>query len=69
MTGTLTVNPYVFSYTISDDSQTYGTPANFASDLGTVICTKVNGETLDISYQSDGDAATSNVGTYAIGGC
>ena len=31
--GTLTVNPYAFSYTIGNDSQTYGTPANLATDL------------------------------------
>ena len=31
--GTLTVNPYAFSYTIGNDSQTYGTPADLAADL------------------------------------
>jgi mucin-19 len=66
--GTLTVNPYVFSSTIGNDSQTYGSPTNFAHDLGTTISTGVNGETLEIAYASTGDSATANVGSYAITG-
>ncbi len=66
--GTLTVNPYAFTYDVGNDSQTYGSPANFSSDLGTTIPTGVNGETLDISYCSCGDTATANVGTYQIHG-
>jgi hypothetical protein len=66
--GTLTVNPYAFTYTIGNDSQTYGRPANLAGDLGTAISMGVNGETLDISYASTGDTATANVGGYAIAG-
>ena len=65
--GTLTVNPAVVNYTIGIDSQTYGSPANLATDLGTTIA-GVNGETLGITYSSTGDAATANVGTYAITG-
>ena len=65
--SSLTVTPYVLSYTIGNDSQTYGTPADFAGDLGTTIA-GVNGETLGISYSSDGDTATAAVGTYAITG-
>ena len=66
--GTLTVNPYAFSYTIANDSQTYGTPANLASDLATTIDTGVNGQNLAIAYSSTGDTATAHVGTYAITG-
>ena len=65
---TQTVNPAAISLTIGNDSQTYGTPANFATDLGTTINTGVNGETLGITYSSTGDTATANVGTYAITG-
>ncbi len=66
-TGTLTVDPAVVNYTIGTDSQTYGSPANLATDLGTTIA-GVNGETLGITYSSTGDAATANVGTYAVTG-
>ena len=65
--GTLTVNKATVDYTIGNDSQTYGTPAIFATDLGTTIA-GVNGETLDIAYSSTGDTATANVGSYAIAG-
>ena len=65
--GTLTVDPAVVNYTIGTDSQTYGSPANLATDLGTTIA-GVNGETLGITYSSTGDTATANVGTYAITG-
>jgi len=65
-TGTLTVNKYTFTYTIPNDSQTYGSPANFATDLGTAITTGVNGEKLDIAYSSTGDTATAAAGTYSI---
>ena len=66
--GTLTVNKYAFSYTIGNDSQTYGTAANLATDLGTTITTGVNGENLAIAYSSTGDTTTAHVGTYAITG-
>ena len=66
--GTLTVNPYAFTYTIADDSQTYGTAADFVTDLGTTINTGVNGENLDIAYTSSGDTDTADVGTYGIMG-
>src|SRR4029077_7138181 len=48
--GALTVKPFAFSYTTPNDSQTYGTPANLATDLGTTINTGVNGQNLDIAY-------------------
>ena len=66
--GTLTVNQYAFSYTIGNDSQTYGTAANLATDLGTTITTGVNGQNLAITYSSTGDTATAHVGAYAITG-
>jgi hypothetical protein len=66
--GTLKVNPYEFSYTIGNDSQYYGHPANLAQDLGTTIPTGVNGQNLDISYSSLGDTASAPVGTYDIDG-
>ncbi|HJT30955.1 MAG TPA: hypothetical protein VJ783_02730, partial [Pirellulales bacterium] len=66
--GTLTVNPYAFTYTIGSDSQTYGSPADLANDLGTTINTGVNGETLGITYASTGNTSTANVGSYAITG-
>jgi hypothetical protein len=41
-TATGTISPYAFSYQIGNDSQTFGYPANFATDLGTTIPTGVN---------------------------
>jgi hypothetical protein len=66
--GALTVNPYAFTYTIGNDSQIYGSPANLANDLPPTVPTGVNGETLDISYASSGDTATAPVGGYSITG-
>ena len=66
--GTLTVNPYAFSYQIANDSQIYGTAANLSKDLGTTINTGVNGQNLDIAYSSSGDTNTAAVGTYPITG-
>ena len=66
--GTLTVNPYAFTYQIGSASQTYGTTANLAGTLGTTISTGVNSQTLAISYSSTGDTGTADVGTYAISG-
>jgi hypothetical protein len=66
--GTLTVNPYAFSYTIGNDTQTYGTAANLAADLPGPITTGVNGQNLAISYSSTGDTGTANVGAYDITG-
>src|SRR5208337_1753114 len=67
---TLMVNPCAFTYTIQNDSQTYGSPTNLANDLGTTINTGVNGENLDIAYSSTGDTATAQVvgSPYAITG-
>jgi hypothetical protein len=65
--NTLTVSPYAFSYTIGNDSQTYGSAANLTADLPSTIAA-LGGETLDISYSSAGDTATAGVNTYAITG-
>ena len=66
--GTLTVNKATLDYTIGSDAQTYGTPAELATDLGTTIPTGVNGQNLDITYASTGDTGTASVGGYAITG-
>ena len=66
--GTLTVNPYAFTYQIGTAAQTYGTAASLAGALGTTISTGVNSQTLAISYSSTGDTATADVGSYAISG-
>ena len=66
--GTLTVNKDAFTYTIANDSQTYGTAANLSKDLGTTISTGVNGQTLGIAYSSSGDTSSAHVATYAITG-
>ncbi|HEX7450464.1 MAG TPA: hypothetical protein VF306_23085, partial [Pirellulales bacterium] len=66
--GTLTVDPYAFTYTIGNDKQVYGSPADLAKDLGTTIATGINGETLGITYASTGDTATANAGSYPITG-
>ena len=66
--GALTVTPYAFSYTIANDTQTFGYPANLAADLGSTINTSVNGEALSITYSSTGDNAAAVVGPYAITG-
>ena len=62
------ITPAQLSYTIGNASQTYGTPVNLATALGSTIATGVNGETLGISYMSTGNTATANVGGYAITG-
>jgi hypothetical protein len=64
----LTVNKIAFSYTIRNDSQIYGDPANLSHDLGTTIPTGINGENLDIAYNSAGDMAAASVGSYPITG-
>jgi hypothetical protein len=64
--GSLGVRPFAFTYTIGDDSQLHGTPADLAADLGTTIPTGVNGENLAITYSSTGDTATAGVGQYPI---
>ncbi|HEX7447453.1 MAG TPA: hypothetical protein VF306_07900, partial [Pirellulales bacterium] len=65
--GTLTVDPYAFSYTIGNDLQVEGFPANLAADLPATI-SGVNGETLNIAYASAGDTATAAPGAYPITG-
>src|SRR5205085_2540515 len=57
----LTVTRFAFTDQVGNDSQTYGSPANFPSDLGTTINTGVNGENLAITYSSTGDTATAHV--------
>ena len=64
----MTVDKATLDYTIANDTQTYGTAAVFATDLGTTIPTGVNGETLDIAYSSTGDTTTASVGSYEITG-
>jgi hypothetical protein len=66
--GTLTVNPYSFTYTIGSTNQVYGTQVNLATALGTTIATGVNGQTLSITYSSTGNNPTAVVGTYPITG-
>jgi hypothetical protein len=64
-----TVNQAPISYTIQNDSQTYGSPANLAVDLPGSFTTGINNETLSIgNYFSSGDTATANVGHYDITG-
>jgi hypothetical protein len=66
--GAGTINPHAFTYQIGNDSHSYGSTANFATDLGTSINTGVNGENLSITYSSPGNTATSGVGTHPITG-
>ncbi len=66
LSGTLTVNPYAYSYTVGDDRQTYGKAAILAADLPATINTGINGEKLAITYRSDGASDTAAAGTYAI---
>jgi hypothetical protein len=61
----LTINKANLSYTIGNQSQTYGTPAVLANPT---ISTGVNGQTLVINESSLGDTATAHVGSYAITG-
>src|SRR5205823_1150086 len=65
-TASGTITPYAFSYTVGNDTQTYGAPANLAADLPGTIGTGVNGETVSISYTSAGDTAAAHVGSYDI---
>src|SRR5207302_1840028 len=52
--GTLFVNQAPLFFTIANDGQAYGSPANLANDLPGTIATGVNGETLSITYSSSG---------------
>src|SRR5262249_46841841 len=64
-----TISQLAFTFNIGNASQTYGTPADLAAQLGTTtITTPFNNETLDISYSSTGDTATADVNTYLITG-
>ena len=66
--GTLTVNPYAFSYTIGNDSQTYGSPANLTTDLPSTISTGVNGESLAHQPTAARRHHHRTAGGYAIDG-
>jgi uncharacterized repeat protein (TIGR01451 family) len=65
---TFTISPAPIRYTIGNDTQAYGYPANLAADLPASFSSGINGETLDITYSSSGDTSTAPVGTYAITG-
>ena len=60
---TFTISPATISYTIGNDTQAYGYPANLAADLPSSFSTGINGETLDITYSSSGDTSTATVGS------
>jgi hypothetical protein len=60
-----TVSKYAFTYTVGNATQTYGSPVNLGSALGTTISTGINGETLAIIYSSSHDTNMAHVGTYA----
>ncbi len=62
------ITPAKISYTIGNDTQSYGSPANLAAGLPSSFQTGINGETLDITYSSTGDTNTAIVGNYAITG-
>ncbi len=66
--GTLTVNPYAFSYSVGNDSQTYGAAVNLAHDLGTTILTPIAGQNLSIAYTSTGANIMAHAGAYPITG-
>jgi Ca2+-binding RTX toxin-like protein len=65
---TFTIKRAPISHTIGNDTQAYGYPANLAADLPSSFPTGVNGESLDISYSSNGDTSTAKPGTYDITG-
>ena len=64
----VTINRFAFSYTIHNDSQTEGTPANLTSDLPSTIATGVGSQNLAIAYNSIGDTGAAQEGTYPITG-
>ncbi len=63
-----TINKASFTYTIANDGQTYGNPADLSHDLGATLSTGVNGENLNISYSSAGDTAVASPGIYPLTG-
>jgi hypothetical protein len=65
---TFTISPAPISYTIGNDTQAHGYPANLAADLPPTFNTGIDGQNLDITYSSSGDTSTAPVGTYAITG-
>ena len=65
---TFTISQARISYTIGSDAQAFGHPANLAADLPPTFSTGINGETLNITYNSSGDTSTALVGVYAITG-
>ena len=64
--STLLITRPTLTYTIGNDSQTYGTAANLAADLPATIPTGVNGEAFLVNYTSPGDLANAHAGSYAI---
>jgi Ca2+-binding RTX toxin-like protein len=66
--ATYTISPASIIYTIGNDAQIFGYPANLAADLPSSFNTGINGETLDITYSSGGDTSVATAGIYAITG-
>ena len=66
--GTLTVNAKAFTYTIGNVTQTFAHPVDLAMKLGTTILTGVSGESLAITYTSEGNTPSAMLGTYEIAG-
>jgi probable HAF family extracellular repeat protein len=65
---TFTISPAPIRFTIGNDAQAFGWPANLAADLAPTFHTGVNGETLHITYSSSGATSTARPGTYTITG-
>src|SRR5262249_27931366 len=61
-----TISPATIRYTIGNDTQAVGYPANLAADLPPTLNTGINGETLDLTYSGSGDTSTAAAGIYAI---
>ena len=66
--GTLTVNKATVNYTIGNATKVFGQTINLATALGSSFNTGVNGETLGITYSSDGVPNAALVGSHAITG-
>jgi hypothetical protein len=66
--GNLAIGQAPLTINIPNDTQTFGYPANLASDLGSTVATGINGQTLNVAYASTGNTASAAVGSYAIAG-
>ncbi len=64
--GVLTVTKARISHTIGNDSHSYGSIADLATDLGPTFNTGINGQNLSLAYSSAGNSTTAHRGTYAI---